>query len=561
MRTTFKLTTLIIAFGLLWVMGASAQTLPSPNAGFDVTGFIQTATLNAAPRPGVDPAMRGGTIAVNGKVITIPDNSLIQFPASTWTWAQLFDPTAWGPVYDPAITPTPISKPLPPAGRTGLALNDPLLNHFPSYEVHVVGNVITNPTTGTQQYIAGLIVPAAQQGLNGQNGYINAIDYATGRFRVGGLMGDMTRGTLCEINDPVGRFGLKHSPDQRFSSDTNNPTVIAATGFPVCIPRVAPPGVDPDCPITNRPLNGTVGFPVDPFLPTGAPLKSFTMPASTGAGTTTPDPFKMVPLMVGDWIDFSGTLFKIVPAGADSIANEYVSVHTLNAHLGIKTTPGTQPAYVAVEEFLFGVGDASGGPTVTAGNPPTPVAQETSTRVALVAFTTDSDPTLPVADPALTGGTLLGIDVDPATGAETELQFPNGSTALSPPGSRDEFVIDDPIRGRMRWNPAKNPRNPTPGVLGNAVGPRNFYREYILRLTGPGRGVLQLPTQANGVPGLVTGQYRLPIFDYLVGEGTSFGQPWPPFNFRDFGFLAVGQGPTGPNGAIVGRLSPFPAFQ
>ena len=64
-----------------------------------------------------------------------------------------------------------------------------------------------------------------------------------------------------------------------------------------------------------------------------------------------------------------------------------------------------------------------------------------------------------------------------------------------------------------------------------------------------------MPNQANGLPGLSAGEYRLPIFEFLFGEGTTFGQPIPPFNFNDFGFLAVGDFF---DDMPVGRLDPFP---
>ena len=126
--------------------------------------------------------------------------------------------------------------------------------------------------------------------------------------------------------------------------------------------------------------------------------------------------------MVGDWIDYAGTMYKINPSGPSTAANTFISVHTLVAHLGIKTAPGTNPAYIAVEEFLFGVGDRNGGPTVNAGSPLLPIAQETSTRVAMVAFTTNS-----TAGATLPGGNIFGIYVDPTNGDETEVPFPNGN--------------------------------------------------------------------------------------------------------------------------------------
>ena len=68
--------------------------------------------------------------------------------------------------------------------------------------------------------------------------------------------------------------------------------------------------------------------------------------------------------MVGDWVDFAGTVFKINPLGPNTAANTFVSIYSLTAHMSVKTAPGTTPAYVRVEEMLFGVGDGNGGPTV-----------------------------------------------------------------------------------------------------------------------------------------------------------------------------------------------------
>jgi hypothetical protein len=70
-----------------------------------------------------------------------------------------------------------------------------------------------------------------------------------------------------QLNDPkipglhdsagadTGRFSNGQSPDNRFSVDQDNPTVHAATGYPMCIPRTDPTVKDdPLCPQKNRPL-------------------------------------------------------------------------------------------------------------------------------------------------------------------------------------------------------------------------------------------------------------------------------------------------------------------
>lgn len=551
MKTTRKFVKFVPGLLCMGMLIAS-QAMAAPNAGFGEIGFIQRATLNAAPRGANTPEHRGGSIVVNGIRMIVPDNTVIQFPANTMTWADMFDPAVFAPVYGADVSPLPINPPLPPAGRTGLALNDPITNHFPAYEVSVVGNIITDFTTGTQRYIVGLIAPAAQIDLHNHGGYINYIDYPSGRFRVGGTIGDVNcdpaqayggptcSGTLVEINDPVGRWGKIHSPDQRFSTDTANPTVTAATGYPMCIPRVNDPVAedDPDCPKANRPIN----------VVSGLPEKIFTFPAVGGPGDgTSPDPYRMVPLAVGDWVDVGGTIFKIDPNLGNGPRNQYISAHTVAAHLGMRTAPGTVPAYIQTEEFLFGVGDRNGGPTVGG------IAQETSTRAVLVAFTTD--PTgFPIDTPG--AASLFGVYYAP-DGSVQEIPFPNND-----PGT-PFITIDDNVRGRIRWATSNN--GSTPGVLGNAAGPQQFYREYILRLFS---GATQLPTQhpvqpdgsVGDLPGLIAGEYLAPIFEYIFGEGTNFGEPIPPFNFNDLGFLSIGEGAAGPGGA-TGPLRPFPAFQ
>jgi hypothetical protein len=572
MRARLKLTMLVMTLGLVWATGAIAQQVNPPPSQFAITGFIEEATLN--PRVGTsippNPRLYGGTLTVNGVKMIVPNNSIIQMPATSMTWADLFNPANSASVgYNPP-------RPNHGAGISGLALADNLVNPlagtragaglgsipgsgpYPSYEVSVNGNVLPDG-----RYVVGLIVPVEQQVLNGTGGLISYIDYATGRFRVGGIPGSATTGTLCEINDPVGRFGLPHSPDPRFTCDYNNPTITTATGYPVGIPNVAPPLSDPDRPLINRPLNPIAADPNhDPFLAVGSPLRTFTMNIP-GPGSAC-NPTKQVPLMVGDWIDFAGTVFKINPLGPNTAANTFVSIYSVTAHLSIKTAPGTTPAYVRVEEMLFGVGDGAGGPTVSAGIPGTPITQETASHVTMVSFTTDSDPNAVITkppdprNPILPTGSIFGIYVDPVTGVETEEPFPNGNAT-----NRD-FEIDDAVRGRLLWRTAKNPKPPIIGTLGNAVGPGNFYREYILKIS---TGQVQLGNQAqlqpNGqpLPGLIAGQYRFPIFEYIFGEGTVFGQPVPPNNYNDFGFLFIGSGPlngpgTGP--PLIGKLNPWP---
>jgi hypothetical protein len=194
---------------------------------FDVTGYIQDATVDStnANCPSVTNSHNlGGTVVVNGLSVVIPCNLIVQMPANTFTWADF------------------INSPSPKLPTT---LKD-IPGTFPAFEVHVVGNTVNG------RHIAGLAF-VSQQGLNSGQGIITRIDYATGNIYVGSRVGAPDQAIL-QINDPNGRFGRKQSPDARFSVDDANPTIKAATGYPMCVPRTDPAiGSDPSCPQQNRP--------------------------------------------------------------------------------------------------------------------------------------------------------------------------------------------------------------------------------------------------------------------------------------------------------------------
>ena len=563
------------AVASIWASGAAAQlTVLNTNvpAAFAMTGFLQEATLNPGGAPNA-----GGTLTVNNISVIVPDNSVIQMPAHALTWAGLFDPAQSAPVFDGALppqAPPPVNHPATNSigqPMTGLALSDTPANppantftgFFPSCEVTVVGNIDTSGASGRPpgSYIAALILPISQEIANGGVGFITAIDYAKGRFEVNGTLNTLGTGTVVEINDPVGRFGLAHSPDPRFTADTDNPTVVSGNGYPMGIPAVAPPAIDPDRPLFNRPLNPAPGaaapFPHDPLLQVGAPLTSFAMPAAAApnaAGATTPDPWKQVPFMVGDFVAFSGNLYKIdpnapvtpfnpaAPAGpGNRPMNQqfYVSATAVAAEkVEVITAPGTVangqgPAYMMLFRSRIGTGGASltvpANPALGIDGGVIPIV-EPRQDISVRGWVTDASQLVDIS----------AVDVDPTSGAESERLL--GST-LPEPG----FAAGRGNRGRFRFD----------------VGAGNFLpvtREILVKSQ---HGQVQLGNQAGlnhaALAGLTAGQYQAPTFEFLIADAPP-GFPVSPSNFKDFPFLLNGEGTRTISGTAltVGPLSPFP---
>ena len=113
---------------------------------FLITGFIQKATVDSAGDP-----FSGGTVTVNGILVTIPRNTLFQMPATELTWGELF-----------SLAPAPYAG----TGQTGLALGDspaPLA----SYEITAIGNRIVRSPRMTSNCRAGLHVAAVGEHVTG----------------------------------------------------------------------------------------------------------------------------------------------------------------------------------------------------------------------------------------------------------------------------------------------------------------------------------------------------------------------------------------------------------
>jgi hypothetical protein len=547
---TFALLSAVVI--MFCVVSGAQVTVLNSNVppGFGQAGYIQAASVNNFADPN-----SGGTLTMNGVRMIVPENSVVQFPASTQKWRDLFDPTVSAPVNDVA--------PTIPAGRTGLALLDnPAqakgVSPYLPFNAIVLGNIDVKNRTGhgVGAYIVGLILPINQDLGNGGQGFITFIDYAKGRFEVGGTLGVQNTGTIIEINDPTGRYGLRHSPDPRWSVDNENPTIVSGNAYPMCIPRVAPPAIDADCPSYNRPLNPAVGG--DPTLQVGAPLQAFQMPASPiGPGKTIPDPWKQAPLMLGDYITYTGVLYKIVQGTVvtNFRTQTFVSANSVSVDkLGIYTAPGTTatvgPAYVHLDRMVVGTGGNTNGTNVSAnatlgilgGNIPLP---DPRSNIVITGFVTDSTQLVD----------LIAVNIDPS-GAESCHVL---GTQLPEPGVFAGAIAKG-NKGRFRFQVGKGNFQPTTRV----------YAAYSYH------GQLQLPPQASndkaspqictdpntpapilpGGNGLLTGQYHSPMFTFQFPDSPP-GFPSIPNNFDNQPFLVQGEGPA-PGNPSAGPLIPQP---
>jgi hypothetical protein len=557
MRTLLMLTYLLT----LWAGTARAAQYDQPpmDSPFNMTGFIQAATLD-------NPAdvLSGGTVTVNGTQIVIPKNTIVIMSASNISWQEVFAfaPCPWGL----AAGTGPAGQVLPAGacatggnGQSGVALSDAftdpvtkaITKPLTTYEVTIAGNRIIDPADGKDKYVAGLVF-MAQHALNLGQGVINFIDYATGTLHVGcptlGAACPAGVGARVQINDPVGRYGRKGSPDPRFTADTDNPTIRAQTGYPMCIPRAVPPaavlpGASPPpetdslCPQRNRPLdpaktnrplgNFTLCNPGVACLANAAPIVAGIVNARAPAVTTS-DATNQAPFQVGDFIAYSGTIQKDATGAITGAAGgEYLSAWQIIADLGIYTAAGAVPAYLAQELLLQGVGG-------TPINAPLGVPQEQTIRIKTRGFFTDPTRTVD----------LFSVAVDPCSGFETEsvmlLAIPQEQAAA----------------GAVPWG-----RFRQVDQFGLFPISRQWRVRYTLRVTDPidpttGKG------NAIAANGLNVMQFTAPVSTFLTPENTVYGDPTllaVPQNFQDFPFLAKGEGPwRGDPAKVVGQLAPFP---
>ena len=506
---------------------------PASINGFDVTGIITNATV------GADGC--SGSATMDNKLITVPCGLIVQMPANTLTWANYVN--------------------------GGPATN---------LEMSAVGNNVN----GT--YIAALIF-ISQQSLHSGSGYITAINYGNGNITVDGV-------TTLQINDPFGRFGRVQSPDPRFSVDDQNPTIHAATGYPMCVPRTNPAVADdPLCPQKNRPLaaGGCRNFgasgnapPVSGELTPPAVgqvyCSQYVMKALPGALVyptnvaisplfamalpSDADPRKQAPFEVGDFITYAGT--TMTGAGGT-----FISAHTIEANVGIYTTPGTLPAYVALGEFGIGTADLGVAPAAING-----AAIETTNRLFLEAETSDfrtpvdiylidDTPFGPVRNRWVTPWEMTG-ECPPANGV--------AGLAGTPPvaancggvsgGITTATAGPQPNRARVRATkaplgllsqPSRTvramlrslclPVNPVNGVAPDGVNMAPVATAVDACINAAFTTAANPANAATTANGLAAGQYYAPVFEFIFPENVKPGDLTIPNDVWHLPFLRNGE--------------------
>ncbi len=525
---------------------AQVRTTFANSTQFDLTGFLQAATLSCNNYPSLsgDPMRCGGTLMVNNHQVVIPAETVVILPASALTWAELF---AQNPSGDTT--------------RTGMALAD-VPTPTTTYEFNVIGNRVIDPvgtngcantsfgyvaaSNSCDRYIAGM-VHVSQHDLNSGAGYINFINYANGEIEVGGQLGVAGTGARVIINDPAPAAGTaipntgrytrgSVSPDGRFQVDPDNPTIASASGYPMCIPRVAPnppanPYVesDPQCPLRNRPLSVGGADPVtgQQHPPAGEFDSFFTMNAPYAANTTGPlDPNLQAPMQVGDYVNYAGSLMND--------GRPYISAHTVINNTSIFTAAGTNPAYVTIEVGLIG----TGGLTVFG-------AGEAAIRTRFEGMTTDPSRRIH----------LYGIDINPNTGLTTDRDWGFIGVDQGPPTGA--------VKGRWRFRPPCLTFGsvPTKADKECVYGPSNGFlpptREVRAVIEGLQSQDPQNPAAVASANGIFYGQYHAPIGEYIFPENVP-GQPIPENNFNTIEFLSFG-GYTSFAGTQGGVLRPWPS--
>lgn len=482
----------LAGFGL----AASAQPVApaEPPGAFTLIGHIERFTLD---RPGLRTS--AARVTVRGIEVLLPANLIITMPGGYLSAEQLFR----GRDFRSPSTPPRSGLALADLRDADLACPPPLAAPgrrcpLPAAEIELTGNIVGG------RYVAG-IARISQGALHIGAGFVRGIEAGSGFFTVGA---DAAAGPTARLrlNDPEGIYGPRPPAggvDMRFALDPGNAPVHARTGFPVCLPDPARPGV---CPASNRATDRTAAnyrrytcgpvavSPAEPVLPGCRPH----LPA---------------PLRVGDYVNYVGMLDK-------DARGYFVSLHGLEAELGIYTSPGVDPAYVFVEEALQGTLGAR-----YALDALNTLPQEETSRYKIVGFTSDPSRTIDVET----------FDDDTHGGPQPTTPGPGRLATRIVPTNLAQLG-----RFKFIWSAKEDAR----------IVRRNV-RIVLSPATQPGDAALAPGRASNDMPaplrpagasrrgGYAFGQYESPVSEYISPEITRFGvKGWPvPVNFEDFCFL------------------------
>jgi hypothetical protein len=350
------------------------------------------------------------------------------------------------------------------------------------YEVSISGNVVNG------QAIAAQIGLSAQFGLEGGQGYVETVDIADGSLKIRG-------GPTVRINDPKGVFAKQTTQAPLFLADTENPSVTAFSGFPMCIPRS---DADDKCPQSNRPTGGT--------------------------NFAAPDPLAMVPFRVGDFIEYSG----IKNGGNEVLAHVITAINVQVT----TSASSTVPNYIRMEDAIIGVFDSA--------------ANVEMADVRFIGYLS-----------SCTGASvsISAIDVDPCTGEESYRQIGTATPKAGDVRCKWEFRADTTVQStytREYLIKANTPVTETKDGIkaGQYVQPVTEWIQPEVDVPG----TEPPPFKFSNIGGLVQGDF---LDGQRFGPLSPFPGPTPPSPSKTCSDTPVPSPSAG--GDAVPRDSPDPA--
>lgn len=268
------------------------------------------------------------TLVVAGETIVLPRNLLVDLPANRLTAKQIF-----------AQAPAACRE----RGESGLAATDACAGGRGGFVTLAANRTKCGTVIAGDVYI--------QKGLVALSGDVTFIDYDQGWFRIDGVKGDRSQGTMVRFNDPSGGHSIQSgagcaggpncSPDPRFTADPVNYTLSFMSGFPVCIPSSVVPKNDEGGFTTARRFGASsVTGEGDPFCP------------ATNRPPVVVDPIaldsrRFAPLKVGDNVFVNGNVEVV-----DGV--RFVSAHSATVNVGLMTyNVADQPDYVQISEIVW----------------------------------------------------------------------------------------------------------------------------------------------------------------------------------------------------------------